>query len=90
MKHDHTCNCGTASPNIHGPHQTGQCGCVRRMTTAPKKVGLHPELGCVMWDAGDRDGQPVTDYTLKSQRGYYEHPCGCWSHWCDSVNSIDA
>ena len=83
--HDHSCHCGTATTT---PHETGTCGCVRTMVQAPNPAGIHEWLKCPMWDVGDRDGQPITDTTLKEQRGYHEHPCGCWS--ChESTNSID-
>jgi hypothetical protein len=92
MKHDHRCYCGTATPNHKWgeAHAIGKCGCVRRMavgTEIPKPAPPHSEMGFDMWEVS---GAAITDYTLKHQRGYAQHPCGCWSHWCDSVNSIDA
>jgi hypothetical protein len=30
----------------------------------------------------------TTEYTYKEQRGYHQHPCGCWSRWEGSENSI--
>lgn len=32
----------------------------------------------------------VTEYVYRQQRGYFQHPCGCWSRSPDSVNSLDA
>ena len=77
-KHDHACHCGTAT---HAPHETGTEGCVRYMTEAPE-----PKPG-ERWYV---DGHEITDYTLKQQRGYHQHPCGCWSRWPGSSNSIEA
>lgn len=65
-KHDHTCHCG----GLNHAHQTGERGCLRVMTVPPEKQGDS------YWRVG---GHSITDYTLKEQRGYYQHPCGCWS-----------
>lgn len=46
--------------------------------------------GCVryMTDPPDlTDG--TTMYTYKYQRGYHQHPCGCWSRWPGSINSLE-
>lgn len=32
----------------------------------------------------------ITEYTAKHQRGYHQHPCGCWSRWEGSTNSLEA
>ena len=82
-----TCNCGTAT---HAPHETGKHGCERFVVVAPTPAGTHPELGCPMWDVGDADGQPITDYTLRHQRGYHQHEDGTWTRSAGSINSIDA
>lgn len=79
------CNCGTA---IQTPHETSTHGCQRFVVKAPVLVGKHPELGCEMWDTGD--GEPITDYTLYSQRGYHKHEDGVWTRWEGSENSISA
>lgn len=79
------CHCGTAT---HAPHETGTHGCKRFVVEPPKLVGKHPELGCDMWDTGD--GQPITDYTLRQQRGYHQHEDGTWTRWAGSENSISA
>ena len=76
--HDHTCTCGTGR---HTPHETGQDGCVRYLTEAP---AVRPD------DRWQVDGEEITDYTLRKQRGYHQHPCGCWSRWPGSDNSISA
>jgi len=73
----HPCNCGT----VPMPHNVGENGCVRRMTKSPVKT----EDG--NWIVDDAI---ITDYTLRYQRGYHQHECGCWSWWNDSVNSLDA
>lgn len=77
-KSKHICYCGTAD---HTPHEIGQDGCVRRMEEPP----INMENG--YWRVGMHD---ITDFTLRQQRGYHQHECGCWSSWKDSVNSIEA
>jgi hypothetical protein len=77
-QHDHTCHCGTARVS---PHQTGTQGCERFMTIPPEDMG------------GDRwrvDGHEITGYSLREQRGYHQHSCGCWSRHEGSDNSISA
>lgn len=76
--HAHTCHCGTAKRT---PHEIGTWGCIRSMVEAPTPAG--PEKWMV-------DGVEITDYTLRQQRGYSQHPCGCWSRWPGSSNSINA
>lgn len=71
--HDHACGCGTADR----PHDIGQYGCARFMIAPPKPAAPHPIFG-PMWFVGD-DPDPVTDYTLRFQWGYWQHSCGCWS-----------
>lgn len=76
-EHDHTCHCG----GLNQAHQTGERGCFRIMVMPPEKQG----------DSHWRvDGHCITDYTLKEQRGYCQHSCGCWSRHEGSVNSISA
>lgn len=82
--HDHACNCGTAT---HTPHEIATYGCVRTMTEAPKPAGLHDWLKCQMWEV---DGHIITDTSLREQRGYWQHPCACWSRSPGSTNSIEA
>lgn len=77
MNHDHTCHCGTGPES----HSTGEGGCVRFMTKAPVPL---PNNWWLL------DLEEVTDFTLREQRGYHQHPCGCWSRWPGSVNSIEA
>ena len=79
------CHCGTATKS---PHQIEKFGCSRFIAAAPIFRGKHPELGCDMWDTGD--GSPITDYTLRHQRGYQKHENGIWSRWESSTNSIEA
>lgn len=84
LGHDHKCYCGTAT---HAPHETATCGCVRFITESPVPSGTHETLGCPMWEVG---GRRITDFTLRQQRGYWQHPCGCWSTHGASDNSIAA
>lgn len=72
----HTCNCGTSD---HVPHLIGEDGCIRRMAEAPTP-GKH--AGWIV------DGFQISDFTLRQQRGYHQHACGCWSWAGTSVNSI--
>lgn len=76
-KCDHTCHCGTASIV---PHQTTQHGCVRLLVDSPAPLAND------MWLV---DGHSITGFTLREQRGYHQHPCGCWSRSPDSCNSIE-
>lgn len=82
--HDHACGCGTADR----PHNTGEHGCVRLMIGAPTPAPDHPIYGR-MWFV-DGDPEPITDFTLRQQRGYWQHQCGCWSRHPGSNNSIEA
>ena len=75
--HDHACGCGT-SQSDHG-HIIGHLGCVRSMVDAPTLMSDG------QWLVG---GFLITDYTLRYQRGYHQHPCGCWSSHGESENSI--
>ena len=68
--HDHTCHCGTSAEI--GGHTTGECGCVRRMCAAPRQKSCEPDKWVV-------EGKTITAFTLRFQRHYHQHPCGCWS-----------
>lgn len=82
-QHSHACHCGTGKPT---PHETGTGGCVRTMVEAPiKSLNMSADPYCWLVD-----GRQITDYTLRYQRGYYQHGCGCWSRSPGSVNSIEA
>ena len=75
--HDHSCSCGGSL----GQHITGYCGCLREMTVTP-----HP-LENDKWEVG---GVAITDTSLREQRMYHQHPCGCWSRAkSGSTNSIE-
>lgn len=74
---DHTCHCGTEQE----PHKVGEGRCVRRIVPAPEKLEN---------DRWRVDGCVISGTTLREQRGYYRHPCGCWSRWPGSTNSIKA
>lgn len=75
------CYCGTAT---HAPHAIGKSGCQREITASPDKFGTDPDTDSPMWLV---DGQIITEYTLKFQRGYFEHTCGCWSRFGSDDNS---
>jgi hypothetical protein len=80
-KNDHLCHCGTGESS---PHEISKEGCVRFFVQSPFPVDYDdPE------DYWIADGQKVTYYTLIEQRGYYRHPCGCWSRSPGSVNSVE-
>lgn len=78
----HKCHCGTGRSN---PHVIGDEGCVRRMVPSPEPLGKDPDTGFDMWLV---DGQLITDYTMRQQRGYHQHECGCWSRSPGSTNSL--
>jgi hypothetical protein len=47
-------------------------------TREPVRAGIHPVLECPMWRIkGSR--HIITDFTLRHQRGYFQHPDGHWS-----------
>ena len=80
MKHEHSCNCGTGKGS---PHETGKDGCMRFMTSSP--------IPCEddMWEVGHPDNvHKINNYNLRQQRGYHQHPCGCWSRQEGSTNSL--
>jgi len=78
VEHDHICHCG-GDPDAH---VTGTQGCLRLMTIPPT------DLGNGFWEI---DGNMITGYMLRAQRGYHQHPCGCWSRRVEgSDNSISA
>jgi len=54
------------------------------MVAPPNPAPDDPKYG-KMWEV---DGRVITDYTLRAQRGYHQHKCGCWSRWQGSVNSL--
>lgn len=80
---DHLCHCGTENKQ---PHKIGEGTCVRTMVESPIPAGTHPVLECPMWLVS---GHEITDYSLRHQRGYSQHPCGCWSRSPGSENSIE-
>ena len=84
MKHDHTCHCGTASAT---PHETREQGCVRHMVDTPTLVTQNTDPDANRWLV---EGSEITEFSMKQQRGYHKHPCGCWSRWPGSSKSIDA
>lgn len=76
---NHECYCGMANKT---PHEIGKNGCARFMTESPVKSKTEG-----FWIVG---GYEITDYTLRHQRGFAQHDCGCWSRWEGSENSLDA
>lgn len=77
----HTCSCGCAP---YYPHEVGKDGCVHRMELLRLPVATGEDF--YAWEVA---GTKITDYTLRQQRGYRQHACGCWSHWNDSKNSLE-
>lgn len=77
----HQCHCGLGPLS---PHEIGDGGCQRKMAEAPIH---HPEEDDPHreWEVG---GGFVSDYTLREQRGYVKHTCGCWSKASESTNSL--
>lgn len=55
------------------------------MVVSPEPLGKDPETDFDMWIV---EGQVITEYTMRHQRGYSQHHCGCWSRWPGSVNSL--
>jgi len=53
------------------------------MVKAPRKVSCTDDRWMV-------DGHNITGFTMREQRGYHQHPCGCWSSSPESTNSIEA
>jgi hypothetical protein len=85
MEHNHRCLCGTST--VDSGHETGENGCQRFMTDAPKNKRYNNELHCWEYLVG---GHWITEFSLLQQRGYKKHECGCWSRWEGSENSISA
>jgi hypothetical protein len=79
QEHEHNCYCGGIE--VTHPHNVGIRGCLRIMVIPPE--ALEDDRWYV-------DGQVITGYTLREQRGYRQHPCGCWSRHEGSENSISA
>lgn len=47
------------------------------------------DKGCFRFMTEPPDFKITSEYIYINQRGYYQHPCGCWSRWEGSYNSID-
>lgn len=69
----HLCHCEFAAKT---PHVVGDQGCEREMVASPEPFAKDPDTGAEMWVV---DGQIITEYTMKHQRIYIQHECGCWS-----------
>jgi len=76
-EHDHACYCG----GLEGQHTTGVRGCLRIMVLPPQYLGD---------DRWIVDGQEITGFMLREQRGYHRHICECWSRHEGSDNSVSA
>jgi hypothetical protein len=61
---------------------------VRTLVNAPTIISLST-TGDRNYDRWLVDGVDITGYTLREQRGYHQHPCGCWSRSPGSSNSVD-
>lgn len=78
IEHKHLCHCGAYGEG----HETGFGHCYRKMADAPEKLQN---------DYWRVDGHKITGCSLREQRMYHQHPCGCWSRAKDgSTNSITA
>jgi len=78
--HDHKCHCG-AFDALH-EHETGCPGCYRQMCAQPWPMEND------WWIV---EGQEITGTSLREQRLYHQHPCGCWSRSKEhGENSIEA
>lgn len=76
--HEHSCGCGYVTP-----HNVGEGGCLREFAIAPV------ELNNDWWQVEGKGA--ITGFSLRDQRGYHQHSCGCWSRSKGgSTNSIDA
>lgn len=60
------------------------CGCGFE---TPHLIGTR---GCLRFMTNPPELKPgeTLDYPYKQQRGYHQHPCGCWSRWPSSLNSL--
>jgi len=79
MDHRHICYCG----GVENDHETGVPGCFRRMS--------EDNISCVnsdtdMWQVNN---ETITGYILKDQRGFFQHPCGCWSRYSGTTHSLE-
>ena len=55
------------------------------MVASPQPLGADPDTGIEMWIV---EGHIITEYTMRHQRGYHQHECGCWSRSPGSTNSL--
>jgi len=77
------CHCG----GIDHQHVINDDGCFREPAPEAPVLSDKTYLGENMWTV---HGIQITDYTLKHQRLYHQHECGCWSRSKDgSTNSIE-
>ena len=68
------------------PQHDHRCFC-GTTTCVPHEIGRD---GCERYMTEPPDLTEATLFTYEQQRGYFQHPCGCWSRWPESVNSLDA
>ena len=77
-EHKHFCHCGAYGEG----HETGFGHCYREICEAPV------ELNNDWWKV--EVFPPITGFSLREQRLYHKHLCGCWSRAKDgSKNSIE-
>lgn len=75
------CGCG----GVIVPHHVGDKGCFRTMVAAPLPAAVKSDLG-PLWNLPGVAGS-VTDFTLRQQWGYHQHPCGLWSRFATDDDS---
>lgn len=68
------------------PQHDHRCFC-GTTKCVPHEIGRD---GCERYMTEPPDLTEATLFTYTQQRGYHQHPCGCWSRWPGSVNSLDA
>ena len=54
--------------------------------SVPHQIGRG---GCVRFMTETPDLRKATLFTYIQQRGYHQHPCGCWSRYDESNNSVE-
>lgn len=61
------------------------CYCGTSHTGKPHETG---QDGCIRYMTEPPDLKLASIFTYTEQRGYHMHPCGCWSRFHGSENSI--
>lgn len=75
-----------AIARLGGANHDHSCHCGTAQTS-PHQTGTD---GCLRYMCDPPEPKPpeTLDYPYKQQRGYRQHPCGCWSRWPGSENSL--